>query len=224
MFFSRVFAATLLLALSPLVKAQMPTGELIEAKGATTAVILAHGRGHGPDDHVVGPLRRAIAKDAGLTTLSLQMPVLPNPNYLAYSVTFPDSYKALQAAVDYLINEKGVKRIYFLGYSMGARMTAAFLALHGTPAVVGYVGVGLLEGGGEPLDANASIRKLRIPVLDLYADSTPLDLSSAENRKTLIGQRYRQVRINGANHSFKGHESELSREVVSWLKDQEARQ
>ncbi len=223
MFLFRLLATSFLLAVSPLAKAQMPTGELIEVKGATAAVVLTHGRAQGPDGQVVGPLRRAIARDAGLTTLSLQMPVLSTPDYLAYAATFPDSYKALQAAVSYLTNEKGVKRVYVLGYSMGARMTTAFLATHEAPAVVGYVGVGVLEGGGEPLDANASIRNLRVSVLDLYADSTALDLSSAENRKGLVGKQYRLVRINGANHSFKGYEPELSREVVSWLKDQEAR-
>jgi hypothetical protein len=46
--------------------AQMPAGEFIEAKGAVAAVILAHGRGQDPDGPVVGPLRRAIAKDAGI--------------------------------------------------------------------------------------------------------------------------------------------------------------
>lgn len=219
----RLLATSSLFALSLLANAQMPAVEIIEVKDATAAVILAHGRAQGPDGQVVGPLRRAIAKDAGLTTLSLQMPVLSNPDYLAYAATFPDSYKALQSAVTYLTNEKDAKRVYVLGYSMGARMTAAFLAAQETSAVVGYIGVGMLEGGGEPLDANASVRKLHVPVLDLYADATPLDLSSAESRKGLVGNHYRQVRINGANHSFKGYETELSRETVGWLIEQEAR-
>lgn len=63
--------------------AQAPNGEFLEAKGATATVILAHGRGQGPDGQVVGPLRHAIVKDAGLHTLSVQLPVLATQDYLA---------------------------------------------------------------------------------------------------------------------------------------------
>lgn len=204
--------------------AQMPTGEFLEAKGATAAVILAHGRGQGPDSQVVGPLRRAINKEIGLHTLSLQMPVLATSDYLAYAGTYPDAYKTLQSAIDYLTNEKGVKRIYVMSYSMGARMTTAFLASHENTAVVGYIGVGVLQGGGDVLDANINIQKLKVPVIDIYADSTPLDLSSAQNRESLVGDRYKQVQIRGANHSFRGYEGALSETVITWLKEHEPKQ
>jgi dienelactone hydrolase len=215
-----VLVISLLAALAPAV-AQMPSGEFIEAKGATAAVILAHGRAQGPDGQVVGPLRRAIAKDAGMHTLSLQMPVLATPDYLAYAATYPDAYKTLQSAIVFLSKEKGVKRIYVVGYSMGARTTTAFLATQPAPEVIGYIGIGVLEGGGELLDANVNIKKLTVPVIDLYADATPLDLSSAENRKTLIGDRYKQVQIRGANHSFRGYDGALAEATIAWLKERE---
>lgn len=204
--------------------AQMPPGEFLEAKGATAAVILAHGRALGPDSQVVGPLRRAINKDVSLHTLSLQLPVLATQDYVAYAATFPDAYKTLQSAIDFLSNEKGVKRIYVMGYSMGARMTTAFLASRENSAVVGYIGVGVLQGGGDLLDANINIQKLKVPVIDIYADSTPLDLSSAQNRKSLVGDRYKQVQLRGANHSFRGYEGALSESVVAWLKEREPKQ
>lgn len=204
--------------------AQMPQGEFLEARGATAAVILAHGRAQGPDSQVVGPLRRAINKEVGLYTLSLQMPVLATQDYRAYAATFPDAYKILQSAIDFLSNEKGVKRIYVMGYSMGARMTTAFLAGHENSAVVGYIGVGVLQGGGDLLDANLNIQKLKVPIIDIYADSTPLDLSSAQNRKSLVGDRYKQVQMHGSNHSFSGYEGALSEAVVAWLKERERKQ
>lgn len=217
--FLLVLAATLSLG----ARGQDAPGELIDVPGASAAVILAHGKAQGPDGQVVGPLRRSIAKEGGFTTLSVQLPVLSNPDYRAYAATFPDAYKTIQTAMTYLTGEKGFERVYVLGYSMGARMTAAFLAASDVPAVVGYVGVGLLEGGGEPLDANSSIRKLHVPILDLYADQTLLDVTSAGNRRSLVGDRYKQICIAGANHSFKGHEDELSAEIVAWLKAQEPR-
>jgi len=215
--------AVLFIFISP-AHAEMPNGEFIEVQGATAAVILAHGRGQGPNGKVVGPLRRAIAKDAGLHTLSLQLPVLATPDYSAYASTFPDAYKTLQSAIDFLAKEKAVKRIYVMGYSMGARMTTAFLATRQIPEVVGYIGVGVLEGGGELLDANLNIRKLTVPVIDLYADSSPSDLLSAEKRSAWVGNRYKQVAIRGANHNFHGYDSALSEAIVAWLKEREQKQ
>ncbi|MGE4049451.1 MAG: alpha/beta hydrolase [Piscinibacter sp.] len=144
----RSFSACFLATLSPLAAAQVPPGELIDVAGSKTAVVLAHGRAQGPDGQVVGQLRQSISKDAGLTTLSVQLPGLATADYLAYAATFPDAYKSLQAAIEYLSKEKGVSRIYVLGYSMGARMTTAFLAATDVPSVSGYIGVGVLEGGG----------------------------------------------------------------------------
>jgi pimeloyl-ACP methyl ester carboxylesterase len=201
--------------------AQPSGSELLEGKQTETVVILAHGRGEGPDGKVVGPLRKAINKESGFHTLALQMPLLPVKNFKAYAPTFPDAYQTIQAAIDYLTKEKGVKRIYVMGYSMGARMTTSFLVQHPHPAVVGFIGVGVLEGGGEPLDANENIRRVHLPVIDLYADSTPLDLRSAEARRALISDRYKQVRIEGATHRFEGYDSRLAKEVIEWLKAQE---
>jgi pimeloyl-ACP methyl ester carboxylesterase len=219
-FIRLIFSAVFFLLLSNAYA--QPTGsELLEGKQTETAVILAHGRGEGPDGKVVGPLRKAINKELGFYTLSLQLPVLPTKDFKAYAPTFPDAYKTIQTAIDYLTKEKGVKRIHVMGYSMGARMTTSFLAKQPHPAVVGFIGVGVLEGGGEPLDANQNIRRVHLPVIDLYADSTPLDLRSAEARRSLISDRYRQVRIDGATHPFEGYDARLAQEIIAWLKEQE---
>ncbi|MGB4116370.1 MAG: alpha/beta hydrolase [Polaromonas sp.] len=215
---------TWLLAFAAPSYSQVPNSEYLEAKDASTAVILAHGRGQGPDGQVVGALRRAIHAEAGFHTLSVQLPVLATPDYLAYAATYPDAYKTLQSAIDFLVKQKGVRRIYVMGYSLGARMTTSFLANHPAPQVVGYIGVGVLEGGGELLDANLNIGKLSVPVIDLYADSTPLDLKSAVNRQALVGDRYKQVQIRGANHSFRGYDAALAEAIMPWLKGLEQRQ
>ena len=219
-----ILLLTSLLAFAAPAYAQAPNGEYLEAKGATTAVILAHGRGQGPDGQVVGSLRRAIAQDVGFHTLSVQLPVLVTPDYLAYAATYPDAYKTLQSPIDFLVKDKGVNRIYVVGYSLGARMTTSFLANHPAPQIVGYIGVGVLEGGGELLDANLNIRKLNVPVIDLFADSTPLDLASAMSRQAWVSDRYKQVQIRGANHSFRGYDGALAEAVITWLKEREQKQ
>lgn len=201
--------------------AQNPNGEFIEVTGAKAAVILVHGRGQGPNGQVVGPLRHALAKEAMMHTLSLQMPVLATTDYLAYAATFPSAYNTLQLAVSYLVQFKGVQRIYLLGYSMGARMSLAYLATQQTTNVVGYIGIGVLDGGGDLLDANLNIAKLKIPVLDLYATVTPLDLKSAKQRESLVGKNYQQTPFLGANHQFSGYDSALMSAASNWLQAQE---
>jgi pimeloyl-ACP methyl ester carboxylesterase len=140
------------------VYAEMPKGEYLEGKGSKVGVILAHGQGWDPDSHVVGPLRRVINKELGFHTLSLQMPIIPGKRspetFQEYASTFPDAYKTIQAAIDFLKKEKGVERVYLMGYSMGGRMTTAFLANHPDSGIVGYIGVGLVAGGEEPLNTN----------------------------------------------------------------------
>ena len=168
------------------VYAEMPKGEYLEGKDSKVGVILAHGQGKGPDSNVVGPLRKSINKELGFHTLSLQMPVLSGSKspdkLLEYGPTFPDAYTAIQAGIDFLKKEKGVVRIYLMGYSMGGRMTTGFLAQNPDSGVIGYIGVGLLGGGQEPLNTNLNLKKIKLPVIDIYADSG-LDAKSAEFRK-----------------------------------------
>jgi predicted alpha/beta-fold hydrolase len=201
--------------------AEMPKGEYLAGKNSNTAVILAHGRGQGPDSNVVSTLRKNINKELGFHTLSLQMPVLSSTNYLDYAPTFPDAFKTIQAAIDYLTTEKSVKRIYLMGYSMGARMTTAFLVEKPTSVIVGYIGVGLLEGGSKPLDANQNLASIRLPIIDIFADKTPLDLKSAENRRSQVSDAFKQVKISGADHSFRGYDDQIVQAVIGWLKERE---
>lgn len=217
----RLLFTTIVLLMLSNVYAQPSGSELLQGKETTTAVVLAHGIGGGPDAKVVGPLRKAINKELGFYTLSLQMPTLPGRDFRAYSSVFPDAYKTIQAGIDYLTKEKSVRRVYLVGYSMGARMSSAFLAMQKDPAVVGFIGVGMLEGGGEPLDANQNIRRVNLPVIDVYADKTPLDLRSAENRQSLVSDRYKQIRIEGADHSFQGYDTHVTQAIIAWLKEQE---
>jgi len=219
------FAVLALIFFSNTVYAEMPKAEYLEGKGSKVGVILAHGQGLDPDSNVVGPLRRAINKDLGFHTLSLQMPVLPGAKtpekYLEYGATFPEAYQTIQAGIDFLKKEKGVERIYLMGYSMGGRMTSAFLAQNPGSGVTGYIGVGLLGGGPEPLNTNLNLKKTVLPVIDIYADSGP-DAKGAEFRKPFVSERYTQEVIPGAKHDYQGFEDQVAKAVIAWLKRQES--
>jgi pimeloyl-ACP methyl ester carboxylesterase len=205
--------------------ADMPKGEYLEGKNSKVGVILAHGQGMDPDSKVVGPLRQSINKELGFHTLSLQMPVLSGARtpgkFMEYAQTFPEAYKTIQAGIDFLRKEKSVERIYLLGYSMGGRMTTGFLAEYPESGISGYIGIGLLGGGQEPLNANQNLQKIKVPVIDIYADSGP-DAKAAEFRKRFVSTRYTQVVMAGAKHDFQGYESQLTAAVIAWLKQQES--
>jgi predicted alpha/beta-hydrolase family hydrolase len=222
----QILLAVSLVLLSSLAAAQMPKGEYLDGKVSKVAVILAHGQGLDPDANVVGPLRRAIYETLGYHTLSLSMPTLPGVKSLElfeqYESTFPEAYARIQAGIDFLRREKGVERIYLMGHSMGGRMTSAFLANNPDAPIVGFIGVGLLAGGKEPLNTNLNLRKIKIPVIDIYAENDR-DAKSAEFRRPFVSDTFLQVPVPGAKHDYKGYEKVVAEAVINWLKQREGK-
>lgn len=219
------FAAMLFFLSTTTVFAEMPKGEYLEGKGSTVGVILAHGERLDPDSAVVGPLRKAINTELGFHTLSLKMPVLQgkkSPELMQkYVGTFPDAYERIQSGIDFLKKEKGVERIYLMGYSMGGRMTTAFLANHPESGIIGFIGVGLWAGGEEPFNSNLNLRKVKLPVLDVYGDDDK-DVKFAMNRRGFVSDRFKQVSIPGAAHDYRGYEEQVNAAVIAWLKVRES--
>lgn len=205
--------------------AEMPPGAYLDGKDSKVAVVLAHGQGLHPDGNVVGPLRRALNQELGYHTLSLQMPTVAGavtPESPELAATFPDGHRRIQAAIDFLRNGKGVERIYLMGHSMGGRMTSSFLASNPDAPVAGFIGVGLTAGGPEPVNTNLNLRKVRVPVINVYGENDQY-LRAAELRRPLVSERYVQVSIPGAKHDYRGYEKPVAEAVVAWLKKQEAR-
>ena len=62
-----------------------------------------------------------------------------------------------------------------------------------------------------------------MPVIDVVAMDDETDVSFANERKELVSPTYRQVHIEGADHSFRRKEDDLVTIVVDWLKLQQAR-
>jgi pimeloyl-ACP methyl ester carboxylesterase len=204
--------------------AQQPQGEYLDGKPSKVAVVLAHGRGNSPDGNVVGPLRRDIHKELGFHTLSLRMPDpgADSPDSPELVAAFPEAYQRIQAAIDFLRKEKGVERVYLMGHSMGGRMTSGFLASNPDVAVNGFIGVGLSAGGKEPVNTNLNLRKVKIPVIDVYGDND-MDARAASFRKPMVSERFVQVEIRGAQHNYRGYERPVAEAIIEWLKKQEGK-
>jgi len=185
-------------------------------------IILCHGNGQTADGYVVGALRNSIHKDLDYTTLSLTMPSAGvRKHFKKYESDYDDAYKYIQAAYDYLKNDLKIKKIYIVAHSMGSRISSAYLARYPMVKYDGFIGLGMLNNGGYPFDARYNISQVKIPVLDIYAEFGEYkDADYAYERKSLISGSYKQIRIDGATHTFVGHEDKISKVVADWLKSQ----
>jgi pimeloyl-ACP methyl ester carboxylesterase len=187
------------------------------------AVVLMHGLGVHPNwPDVIYPLRSGLL-DHGLTTLSIQMPILANDaDEREYLRLFPEVAGRINAALDTLADD-GYPSVVLVGHSMGASMMLHYMSRSPSSAVTSVVAIGISAGVGDRVAGDENIdalEKVRVPVLDLYG-SEDLDtvLNSVADRAAAGGAvpEYRQVRVLGANHFFQGQESALLQSVLDWL-------
>lgn len=196
-------------------------GILTEGDGDSgRAVILMHGIGVHPNwPDVIYPLREALL-EAEITSLSIQMPILANEaEAIEYAPLFEEVPSRIDAAIGYL-SEAGYRDIALVAHSMGASMLSYYLSRNPDSKVGSAVVIGMGQGHAFPGNIEA-LEKADLPLMDLYG-SEDLDdvLSSAASRMAAGnkgGGSFTQVKVDGANHFFQGHEAELQQQVLDWL-------
>lgn len=191
----------------------------IDGMQSDSAVILAHGKGKHPTWLVVDPLRIGINHKLGYHTLSLQMPT-GYSDWREYADGFPEAFDTFRDAINFLRDEKGVKRIFLAGHSMGSRMASAFVAQAPNHGLSGLIVLGCRNNGGQPLACDANLENVTLPVLDIWGGNSDKDANAALEREHFTSANYQQTEISGANHKFENHEDELVQAVTSWLKTQ----
>lgn len=188
------------------------------------AAIILHGVGVHPDwAEVIHPLRTRLP-EKGWHTLSLQMPILPNDaNVKEYVPLFPEIIPRINAAVTFL-KKKGVNKIMLVGHSMGATMAGYYVANNKDESIRKLVAIGATGTSFKDpkLDYIQSLKKIRIPVLDVSGSEDLADVIrtkklKAETAKAAGNKRYQQIEISGANHFLVGKETQLIKEVSNWL-------
>ena len=190
---------------------------------SSDAVLIMHGTGIHPDwQQIIQPLRVGLI-ESGWHTLSIQMPILPNDaKTIEYSPLYEEVAPRVRAAINHL-KTTGAKKIIIIGHSLGASMAAYYLK-EPNPDILGFIGIGMVAGGDDKrMDDAHSIRKITIPMLDLYGSE---DLDGVLNTVTLradaakiaVNKNYSQVKVDGANHFFDGMDQTLLTSVSSWLK------
>lgn len=176
------------------------------------ALIIAHGRGWSPDFELYGTLRTRLA-DAGYSTLSIQLPVLPSTAIPGlYVPLYPDARERFQLAVDFL-KAKGYRNIGIVSHSLGATMANQYLIRTDDTSVGAWVFIGILQGLEE-------MYRIRIPTLDIYGgdDWTGVTAGAPERAKQLAQHPGSgQVMVPGARHFFEGREDELVKIVAGFL-------
>lgn len=188
--------------------------------------IILHGSGVHPDwGDVIQPLRSELPGH-GWSTLSLQMPILANDaKYIEYAPLFAEVPARIDAGIAYL-REQGVQNVVIVAHSMGSAMAASYLAGKngGEGSITAFVsiGMGAQKDTHENMDTLAFLKKIKIPMLDLYG-SQDLEsvLSSIKTREQAAREApnasYAQRQVEGANHFFHGLDADLVRIVKSWL-------
>lgn len=176
------------------------------------AVIVAHGRGWAPDYDLYGALRTRLA-DAGYSTLSIQLPVLPSTAKVGdYLPTFPDAAERYALAAAWL-RARGHARIAIVSHSLGATMANHYLIRDAASPVGAWVFIGIINGLEDMF-------RLRIPVFDVYGEHD-WDVTRVGAGERLAQIRRipgsRQLMVPGAQHFFEGRHDELTKLVVDFL-------
>ncbi|HQS65734.1 MAG TPA: DUF3530 family protein [Sulfuricurvum sp.] len=184
-------------------------------------MILAHGKGMGPDFKVVKPLRISLNQDMGFHTLSLQMP----NQYEAY-----EDYEKEQPKVDLMIDQaisflrsKGVKKIYLMGHSLGAGMTSSYLVSHPNAPIAGYIAVGCRGNKSKLISCTDNMPKIKVKTFDVWGKSNSEDESFAAIRAPLVSENYRQHGFEGAGHVLDESIDFFVEDVEGWLEADMAR-
>jgi alpha-beta hydrolase superfamily lysophospholipase len=174
------------------------------------AVIVVHGVGVHPDWALISGLRTGLA-EAGMSTLSVQMPVLSaDAPREQYATLFPESNDRLAAAVSYL-RERGAERIAIVSHSMGASMVDAYLSSSSAAKLAAWVPIGMLKAFGSRPD---------MPVLDVIAERDfPQVLSIAPKRAAMLPRDgcSKQMFIAGTDHYMDNRQKELVAAIVPFL-------
>jgi dienelactone hydrolase len=227
------------------------SGILREGAGAPdVGVILLHGRGAQPNGRVVGPLRHSL-NDLGYTTLSIALPVPADTDgdpgatdFQDYvndvngpDFAFPELYARVHAAQGELAS-RGVDEVVLIGFSLGSRMGAAFLA-RGAPGpvpVIAYAGIGMYANSIDPLNTSLTLDEIGIPVLDLFGSLDTPAVTDAAARAAAYdfgpGVSYTQVVVpqsgplpvddahqfdNIAQPEAQVNQTRMRLEVASWI-------
>lgn len=192
-----------------------------DGKALKGGAILLHDQNGFPDGPgLMGVLRQGLARN-GWETLALQLPMAAaDAPQEEWQALVPEAAARLDAAIERFAQRK-IKHLVIIGEGLGGRMALEYLANNKKPAVKGLILLGLgLDG---PKDAGlAAIRKLKVPVLDLFAQHSRAAEPEGQRERRQMGRYagnkdYQQNEILGAMQGFAGYEQLVLMRLKGWL-------
>ncbi len=182
------------------------------AQNSRGAVVIAHGRGWAPDFELYGALRTQLA-EAGYSTLSIQMPVLPGTAKIGdYLPLFPDSNERFALAIAWL-RAQGHSRVAIVSHSLGATMANQYMITVPDPSVDAWVFISIINGLEDMF-------RIKVPVLDVFGTlDWQVTRYGAEERRAQILKiaGSEQVIVQGAEHFFDRKQEELAGIISAFL-------
>ena len=176
----------------------------------TGGALIVHGFGVHPDWELINGLRTDLV-DAGVATLSVQMPVLAaDASRADYAGLYPEGGERIAAGIDYL-KSRGIERVAIVAHSLGAAIANAYLASSTAASVSAWVPIGMQ---GEFTVAP------REPVLDVIAQNDlPEVLAAAPARAVELPRDScsRQITIAGADHFMANRRMALAAAVERFV-------
>ena len=172
--------------------------------------VIVHGLGVHADWGLINGLRTDLS-EAGIATLSMQMPVLAAEATRAdYATLYPEAGERIAAGVAFL-RSRGIDKIAVVAHSLGAVMADRYLASSGATGIAAWVPIGMQgEFTAQP----------RQPVLDVVAQNDlPEVLAAAPLRAKKLPRDAcsRPVTIPGTDHFMADRRKELVQNVASFL-------
>jgi hypothetical protein len=179
---------------------------------ALTAAIILHDQDGNPDrPELISRLRRDLPK-YGWSTLSLQLPLREQgASRQAYFALLPETRERIQTGISYL-KERKADTIVLIGYGLGA--LAALYSAKDQPALLaGIIAISLSVSDTDSKTAQTLdlIKNLKIPLVDIYAEKDPLNITDTARDRRLAakGQSgYRQIKIDFVDHTYQ-HDIDL---------------
>ena len=195
--------------------------ETDKAKGG---VIVLHGIGVHPNwDQIIRPVRSELPAN-GWSTLSVQMPILPNDaKQEEYAPLFGEIAPRINAAVKFL-KDKGIKNIVIVAHSLGATMAAYYLREKPDSSVKALVAIGSTGSSFKDKEKNylKSLTTIKVPVIDIFGAIDLPEVMETAKEKVEIAQKagnknYSQLKVEGADHFFNGKQDVLVKHINDWI-------
>jgi len=185
------------------------------------AAIILHDVGEHPDQQpLIHELRSNLPRH-NWSTLALQMPLrevgAPAEDYYPL---FDQARARIDSAVAFL-SAKGAKQVAIIGYGMGAAMASYSVQsnLNSAMALV-FISLPLPETTQSQAKIGDFLQAINLPILDVYAEFDLPEVAATARQRRMIAKDnpvYRQIRIDGENHTYLNDPGLVVKRVYSWL-------